>query len=186
MLRDRARFGCTVLVTLFISLPALAGNIYSWRTEDGGYAYTDDAKAIPARYRDQVSTRPTDGLKNYRRITAAENGSSDDYGRRLSNRLASLRALNQDLDRASARNAYRDESVQIQVNAGAIDVGVPTSPADEGPIVIETVRFRYRDEMATRHNTVVRNGDRVLTIIKGKPLVGAINQAPDLSEMVDY
>ncbi|MGI9591601.1 MAG: DUF4124 domain-containing protein, partial [Myxococcota bacterium] len=35
--------------------PASASEIYSWRTEDGGYSFTDDPNAIPARYRDQVA-----------------------------------------------------------------------------------------------------------------------------------
>ena len=34
-----------VLLTLALAAPAYAGDIYSWRTEDGGYAFADDAEA---------------------------------------------------------------------------------------------------------------------------------------------
>ena len=49
--------------------------------------------------------------------------------------------------------------------------------------MVEKVRFRHDGEMATRHNLVVKQGGRILTIIKGDPLVGPINQAPDIGEM---
>ena len=69
MLRDGLRTAAIAAVTLIFALPALAGEIYSWRTEDGAYAFTDDAKAIPPRYRDQVETRKSEGLRDYPRLT---------------------------------------------------------------------------------------------------------------------
>ena len=41
-LRDGLRVAGLVAVTSAVALPAVAGSVYSWRTEDGGYAFTDD------------------------------------------------------------------------------------------------------------------------------------------------
>jgi hypothetical protein len=182
---DGLRVAMVAAITLFFSLPAVAGEIYSWRTEDGAYAYTDDAKAIPPRYRAHVKTRPADGITGYRRHTAPAPGSTDAYAMRLASRLEYLRALNYDLDRAAARPRYESAVNGIEINTGALAVGIPVAGDSDEPVVIENVRFRHNDEMATRHNTVVRQGDRVLTVIKGDPLVGPINQAPEISEMVN-
>jgi hypothetical protein len=183
-LRDGLWVTGVAALVVFFCAPALAGEIYSWRTEDGGYAYTDDAKAIPARYRDQAQVRTSNGIEGYRRLTAPASGSMDDYSRRLANRLGYLRSLNHDLDLANAQPVYADDVSNIMVKAGGLAVGVPTGGYSDEPVVIETIRYRHNGEMATRHNTVVKKGDRVLTVIKGKPLVSKINQAPEISEMV--
>ena len=46
-----------------------AADVFAWRTDDGGYAFTDDEKAIPARYRDRAEVKRTNGLKSYGRFT---------------------------------------------------------------------------------------------------------------------
>lgn len=184
-LRDGLCWTAVAAITLSFSLPALASDIYSWRTEDGGFAYTDDAKAIPPRYRDRAQTQSAAGIAGYRRLTTPPAGTMDAYAHRLSNRLEYLRALNRDLDRAALRPAYVSQVDSIEVDAGSINVGVPVGDSSDEPIVIEKIRYRHRDEMATRHNVVVKQGDRVLTVIKGNPLVGEINQAPGISDMVD-
>jgi len=174
-----------ITISFFLGLPAQASEYYSWRTEDGGFAYTDDVKAIPPRYRDRAKSQQTESITGYRRLTAPPAGTMDAYQKRLSNRLEYLRALNRDLDLATARPEYRSVVDGIEVNAGSVNVGIPVTDASDDPIVIEKIRFRHRDEMATRHNLVVKKGDRVLTVIKGKPLIGEINQAPGISEMVE-
>ena len=185
MLRDGLCWTAAAAITVFFSLPAFASEIYSWRTEDGGYAYTDDGKAIPPRYRDRAQSQQTEGMSSYPRLTAPAPGAMDAYANRLSNRLEYLRALNRDLDRASARPEYQSEIGSIEVNSGPINVAVPVADnRSDDPVVIEKIRFRHRDEMATRHNLVVKKGDRVLAVIKGNPLIGDINQAPGVDEMV--
>jgi len=184
MLRNGLRAAGVAALTLFFTLPALAGEIYSWRTEDGGYAFTDDPKAIPPRYRDQVETRATARLNDYSRLTVPEAGASDDYAQRLSDRLDYLRALNRDLDEAYAPRPV-EGATPLTVQAGNFNLAVPPNSAGEGPLVVEKVRFRHKREMATRHNLVIRRGDEVLAVIKGDPLVTQINQSPEISEMVD-
>lgn len=185
MLRNGLRTASIAAVTLIFSLPALAGEIYSWRTEDGGYAFTDDAKAIPPRYRDQVETRGAEGLGDYPRLTAPDAGATDTYARRLADRLDYLRSLNRDLDFAYTPRPATTGVDSLAVQTGQFNIGVPLDGEGDGPLVIEKVRFRHKNEMATRHNMVVRKGDEVVAVIKGNPLVGEINQAPEISEMVD-
>jgi len=184
MLRDGLRGAGLAAIAVCFGLPAFAGEIYSWRTDDGGYAYTDDAKAIPPRYRERAQSRPTEGIESYRRLTAPAPGTMDDYSLRLAKRLEHLRALNHDLDRANARPEYENQVAGIEVNTGSLNVGVPIAESSDEPVVIEKIRYRHRDEMATRHNVVVKQGDRILTVIKGNPLISEINQAPGVSDMV--
>ena len=101
-LRSAVRVAGIAAAVLMFGLPALAGEVYSWRTEDGGYAFTDDPKAVPPRYRDRAQARTTAGLSDYERLTAPEAGSTDAYAQRLADRLDHLRALNQNLDQAEA------------------------------------------------------------------------------------
>jgi hypothetical protein len=58
MLKTATRVGRFLLgAVLFAGLagPAFAGNVYSWVTEDGTYAFTDDP-ADPAMHRDGATT----------------------------------------------------------------------------------------------------------------------------------
>jgi hypothetical protein len=174
--------GFTAAAGLF-TLPALAGEIYSWRTEDGAYAFTDDPKAVPARYRNQAETRTNTGIANYARLTAPEPGSGDAYAKRLAQRLDHLRDLNRNLDSPGQTHAVPSVP-SLSIKSGDLNNGVPVD-GNEGPVVIETVRFRYRGEMATRHNTVVRKGDSTVAVIKGQRNAGEINQAPEVTHEVD-
>ena len=51
--------------------------------------------------------------------------------------------------------------------------------------MIENVRFRHDDEMATRHNLVIRRGDELLAVIKGRPLMTEVSQPPKGLERVE-
>ena len=77
MLREGLCWTAMAAITVCFSLPAAASEIYSWRTEDGGYAYTDDAKAIPPRYRDRAQTQQTKGISSYKRLTSPPAGTMD-------------------------------------------------------------------------------------------------------------
>jgi len=186
MLRNGFRSASIAAVTLVFSLPALAGEIYSWRTEDGGYAFTDDEKAIPPRYRDRVETRKTEGLGDYPRLTTPDAGATDTYARRLADRLDYLRSLNRDLDFAHAPRPAKTGVDSLAVQTGEVDIGVPMDGEGEGPVVIEKVRFRLKDEMATRHNLIVRRGDEVLAVIKGEAFATEMDEKPPgIPELVD-
>ena len=187
MLRNCLHTVSIVAVTLIFSLPALAGEIFSWRTEDGGYAFTDDEKAIPARYRDQVETRQAEGLAGYHRLTTPDAGATEAYSQRLADRLDHLRSLNRDLDAVYAQRPAEAGVDSLAVEMGEFNIGVPIDGEGAEPVVIEKVRFRLKGEMATRHNLVVRRGDEVLAVIKGEAFSTRIDQEPPglPPEMVD-
>ena len=86
-----ALVGTAVLLTGGL---AAAEEIYTWRTQDGGYSFTDDAKAIPPRYRDRVEVRRLEGLEGYPRFTPKDDEATHRYEERLAARLEYLRALN--------------------------------------------------------------------------------------------
>lgn len=73
---------------------ATAANVWSWRTEDGSVAFTDDPKKIPARYKGEARRQQTGELGGYAALTRTDTGASARHAARLERRLARLRALN--------------------------------------------------------------------------------------------
>jgi len=174
MLTRGLRVAGVAAAAVLFTIPALADEIYSWRTEDGAYAFTDDPKAVPARYRDQAKTRTDNRIANYARLTAPEAGSGDAYAQRLSGRLDHLRGLNRDLD---AANAPRPVPPAETLSLDTGNLNVPLAGGNgRGPMVIEKVRYQLPGEMATRHNVVVRQGDETIAVIQGKRNSGGIDQ----------
>ena len=56
--------------------PAFAGNVYSWVTDDGTYAFTDDSKRIPAKHRAEAKKRSMGKLTRYERFTKVSSEST--------------------------------------------------------------------------------------------------------------
>lgn len=169
----RTRFfslaGATVLLAA-LAAPAAAGPVYSWRTEDGGYAFTDDPKAIPARYRDQAKLRDTARLGDYARYTPSDDAAGERYAEQLTQRLAYLRAANAQPVAAryavAAGGSAPTASLTMQsANGYAPSVEISQNTGDE-PIVVETLFTRPEGKMVTRQTQVVRQGDRILSILK--------------------
>jgi len=152
--------------------PASAGTIYSWRTEDGGYAFSDDPEVIPARYRDQAQTRASADLRNYERYTESVSGSGDRYAEELEARLEHLRATNAapapaGPSRATAAGAS-ETGPRISLRTGnesapTIDV---TTDAGAGPLVVETIFTRPKGKMVTRKSLVVRQGGKTIAVVR--------------------
>ena len=185
-LKTATRVGRILLgAILFIAMagPAFAGNVYSWVTEDGTYAFTDDAKRIPATYRSEAKSRPMGDLKRYGRYTVDRTGKG--YTDRLDQRRADLR------ERASAEPSNvtaaptsmpgttsglkyavpfigggspgGHRGAQMQLGLGGPGMG------DNGePMSVESLRMQPSQGQATRHVTVVKQGDRVVAVIKGE------------------
>lgn len=186
MLRQRT---ATHIASIFLGVTlllgtagsAFAGNVYSWVTEDGTHAFTDDPKRIPAKHRDEAEARPMGDLKRYARYTVDRTGKG--YTDRLWQRQTELR------DRAAAETpavaagpagtvgtglGYSvpfigggspggHRAAQMQLGLGALGA----SGSDE-PITVESVRMRPTAGQATRHWTIVKQGDRVIAVIKGE------------------
>ena len=161
--------GATLLLAALVA-PAAAGPVYSWRTEDGGYAFTDDPKAIPARYRDQAKLRSTARLREYARYTPSDDKATGRYAERLTQRLAHLRAVNaQPVVRretvASSSTAPTAALTMQSANGYAPSVEISQNTGGE-PIVVETLFTRPEGKMVTRQTQVVRQGDQILSILK--------------------
>ena len=161
--------GATVLLAAFAT-PAAADPVYSWRTEDGGYAFTDDPKGIPARYRDQAKLRESSRLGDYSRYTPSDDKATERYAEQLDRRLARLRAMNAQpvvtREAFAASSAAPATALTMQsANNYAPSVEISEQTGGE-PIVVETVFTRPEGKMVTRQTQVVRQGDKILSVMK--------------------
>jgi hypothetical protein len=159
----------TALLFLASSRATAGSTIYSWQTEDGVYAFTDDAKSVPTRYRAQVQTRSSAALDGYERFTPQVPSASDRYAEQLAARLEHLRAVNagpaaEKPAQSERREASRTVSLRIGgEDSPSIDI---TSGDDEKPIVMEEVFTKPFGKVKTRQSVVVRQGDKTLAIVK--------------------
>jgi hypothetical protein len=180
---------------LAAATPAAAGTMYRWKSDDGSISYTEDLKRVPERYRAKAEEITTDGLASYPRFTPTDATASKEYNEKLTARLDALRAWNAQTDpmapRASLAPASAGHPVSaIQLNTASrrrvqdetgdyhwtatqgIDSNpVPTvafdaDPNDPHPVVVERKRMIADGNVATELVTVVRQGDRVLSVIR--------------------
>lgn len=149
---------------------AAVAEIYAWRTDDGGYAYTDDKDQIPARYRAQAKRLSNTSLSSYERYTPQDPVAAAHYAERLERRLATLRAANA----GAAAGAARSEAAAatpgtLLVSTGgenASQIEVPMS-AEGAPVVVEPGLSKRTNDSRTRRVTVVKQGERTIAVIKG-------------------
>ena len=164
-----------------LSQPAVAGTLYHWRTEEGTFAFTDDPKQIPARYRGQVEQRSLGQLADYERLTVQQAQESERYAQRLSARLAELRQANAAAaPELAAQSAGASQALALRTgNDGAplLETGV-AGQADSEPLVVDTLFTRPAGKMVTRHVLVVRRGDETLAIVR--PRLREWNVADDI------
>jgi hypothetical protein len=192
----RSRFLALVFVaalTAAVAAPSAADPVYSWRTEDGGYAFTDDPKSVPARYRDQVKVRETSGLHDYKRYTPSDSDATERYSEQLTQRLEHLRAVNE--GPRAPRGQLASNAAPVAANEPTISLQSandfePSVEFDQGlggePIVVDTLFTRPAGKIVTRQSTVVRQGDKILSIVR--PRLREINVATDIhdeSELMD-
>ncbi len=172
-MRTRKMLGWQVMLGALVAIPiwsassAAAGNVYSWRTEDGGYAFTDDRAAIPARYRDQAVTRRVDGLSGYEKHTEQVKGTNQSYAQALEERLAHLRELNaepSDTSRGTAAGGV-PTAISLQVGGGDTPNIQVSSGTTGGPVVIENRFTRPAGGMVTRTSTIVTQDGRTLVVV---------------------
>ncbi len=159
------------LLALGLTTPAAADTVYAWRTEDGGYAFTDDEKAIPERYRADAEVRQMGRLSGYERFSLEDPGATSRYAEQLAARLEHLRSMNAPVVRPEARSAAPSRqtiSLRTGNHEGAPRLDITPGAAGEEPIIVETLRARPRNKMVTRNNVVVRQGDRTIAIIRSR------------------
>jgi hypothetical protein len=159
------------LLALGLAAPAAAETVYSWRTEDGGYAFTDDEKAIPERYRADAKPRQVGGLSGYERLTLEDPAATSRYAERLAARLDHLRRLNTPALRPAARpegSISQTISLRTSNKENAPTLDIKTGGMGDEPIIVETLRARPRNKLVTRDNVVVRQGDRTIAIVRSR------------------
>ena len=169
------RFGAAGLaLTLSLSLasPVVAGTIYSWKTEDGDVAFADNAKNVPARYRDAATTRASADLSEYPKYTSKHAEGTSLYEKQLAERVERLRRINAEaVDDSNRQSAYdssgRSAYGRTEINVGGLSLSLE-GQSNREPIIVERVRVRRRGQIASRHDTIVRQGDRTLAILRGR------------------
>ena len=180
-----SRFAVGVISALawVAPLPASAGTVYSWRTDDGVYAFADDREAIPARYRDGVQTRSSARLRHYDRYTPQVAGSGAAYAAELRARLEHLRAFN--AKEPQSRIAPGTPGIEgaagtIRLSTGDDAPTINIRADGEGPpIVIETLYTRPNGGAITRRSVVVRRGDKTLAVVMPRSRETNVNEILD-------
>ena len=165
----RIRSAVAAGAVVALALPAAAETLYHWRSEDGAYAFADDLKRVPERYRAQVEVRESETLDAYARFTPGDPGATSDYARELDAYVQRLREFNASSGARGAGSAASPAAATPRIDVRLADdepvVQVPTDGA-AGPIIIEKIRLLPDGANRTRTNTIVRQGDRVLAIIR--------------------
>lgn len=156
-----------IVLLAALATPALGGTLYKWTTEDGSVAFTDDSTRVPDRYRSQVKTIETGGLDGYERFTPTDSAAVASQRARLEARLERLResaAVTEAPAPQAAAEGPATETI-IQVNDRTA-LRIPATATDEEPIVVEGVRVIRKHGVRTYQDTVVRQGDKVLTVVR--------------------
>lgn len=159
------------------TLPATAGPLFSWTAEDGTVSYTDDAKRIPERYRAVAKEVASKKLGGYARYSPAKPEAETQYAEQLEARLTRLRALNRELN---AEAAYAEGGYAAPAASGggaealvnvdrdlAVRVPIDGAGGDVRPVIVEDVRVRRDGSAFTVHDTVIRQGGKVLMVVRG-------------------
>jgi len=184
-----------MLISLLASTPALAALVlagsaaaetayYTWRTEEGAYAFTDDARAIPEAYKKQAQRRTLRSLDSYGRLTPSDGRATADYAKRLDARLAELRERNERAAVAAAQTAAepaRENGPAIALRTGGdhsplLEVTPVGAGGSDEPVIVETLRAHPANRLVTRNNTVVRQGDRTLAIVRSRGREWNVNE----------
>jgi hypothetical protein len=160
---------------LSLAGPVFAAELYRWKTDDGGIAYTDDAKRIPERYRKVAKKISTGSLQAYSRYTP-DRSSTKDYELALAERLDRLRAANAADARATApytqvtQTGRPSDNPMVRVGPeGEPALEVPSSREGSGPLIVEQRRYRMAGGFVTRTDTVVRQGNEIIAVVKPNP-----------------
>lgn len=183
---SRQTFATHVVISLVagflvgVSAEVLADTVYKWTTEDGVVSYTDDQKHIPSRYRDQVETRPMQRLDGYDRYTPL--GRQPGMPETAPAHVAAARGSEtivvegggSGMSVMTGGTRYGQGGMIVPIDAA------PTTTASSEPVVIENRRVKRSDSMATSHETVVRQGDRIISIDRNEPSQRETGMVPPL------
>jgi hypothetical protein len=197
MLRKLSRLGTGVAAALacgFVmgawSAPVQAEPLYRWESADGTVSFTDDAKRVPERYRESAKQIDTSVLSGYGRYTPTDAAASQEYAKRLNERLEVLRAANR-ADQVAAepdevaveggatpaqkryiqeRRRMHDGRYRYYRTEAPQTASLPVDPDDPNPVVTEYKHVKVPGQPITQTVIVTRQGDRVLSVTPRTPL----------------
>jgi hypothetical protein len=155
---------CGVALSLAAG-PAGADTLYRWTNADGVVAFSDELKRIPEAYRASAVKIETADLTSYTRYTPANATQSEAYEQELEARSERLRELNAAAATETAQPgpATGASLGEVRVN-GKLSLALPAGLASDEPIVVE--EHRVRSGGATTHVYVVKQGDKVLSVVR--------------------
>jgi len=147
-----------------LAVSASAGTLYRWTNADGVVAYADELKRVPEAYRASAEPVKTSSLSSYKQFTPAPAAESKNYTQRLGEHVERLREVNDAAQPAPPAPQGGQSLGQVRVN-GKLSLALP-SDGDESmePVVVE--EHRVRSGQTTTHVYVVRQGDRVLSVVR--------------------
>jgi len=164
-MRKRYMLSCWVLALAFVNT-ASAGTLYRWTNSEGVVAFSDDPKRIPEAYRAGALAVKASSLTSYKRYTPAPAAETKTYRDRLEAHVDRMRALNAEI----AAEARAAAPVRTQQSLGEVRVSqklalaLPEGVQGDEPIIVE--EHRVRDGDSTTHVYVVRQGERVLSVMR--------------------
>ena len=153
--------------SLLWAVPAAAGDVYYWVTEEGVHSYSDSLKQVPKRYRGEARKSRLNALESYERWTPSDRAMEGDYVRRLPANLARLRAFNASAEPGAAANTPETALLQVGPAGTNVQLNLPAHRAGRAPVVVQTARGQLPGEDATRNVTWVRSGDETLAVLLG-------------------
>ena len=186
--------GSAVAVVVLLSAGlAEAKTVWRWQTEEGVYAFTDDPKRIPARYRSQARASTLRPLATYSQYTPAQRSGQKSWTKNMQQAARNLAELNARVDGRGPGVVYgvADPGTDAVIRSSTsgqtfVEAQTGLATADSGePLVIEEKRFYVPGLNVTRRDTIVRQGDRILAITKPLPNQDDISQIPSESVLPD-
>ena len=179
------------LLIVGLAGPASAGNVWSWRTEDGSFAFTDDSKRIPAKHRGEAKRKSMGKLTRYERFTEVSAEVDRPYSDRIHERRSALRARTGAAPMSAVAVAPRSDETGLAFSVSGsggrygdgtrvlVPFGGNQTSSDDVPTTIENIRVKPRHSLATRHLTVVKKGDRIVSVIKNELNQRGVNGTPE-------
>ena len=170
----RTRLVLSMVVGFALGASASAGTLYSWKTEDGTFAYTNEKKRIPAKYKGEAKKSQFKSMESYARFTPGPKMDDTAYGDRIVQRLEVYHATDGEAAIAGAGSHIGPQAyvkLELGDDGNAIEIPVDQASGGAGAIVVEHVRVKPGAGHSTsRHFRVVKQGDRVLAVIKDRLL----------------
>ena len=169
-LENVGRALAALTVAFALAAPAAAGTVYAWRTDEGGYAFADDLRRVPEKYRERVEKQESRSLAGHARYTPEDDAATNRYAEELARHLEGQRRHSAALEQSHTAPRAAQGGGQVTVRMGSDGKPVVDIPqagyAGAEPVVIEDILAKPERGVQTRTNTVIRRGDEIISIVR--------------------